>query len=42
MTPPSIEASTIEERQAYVREKWECMHRSAFGRLPKQELRAMW
>ena len=26
MTPPSIEASTREERQAYVREKWECMH----------------
>ena len=26
MTPPSIETSTREERQAYVREKWECMH----------------
>ena len=27
MTPPSIETSTREERQAYVREKWECMHK---------------
>ena len=26
MTPPSIETSTREERQAYVHEKWECMH----------------
>ena len=26
MTPPSIETSTRDERQAYVREKWECMH----------------
>ena len=26
MTPPSIETSTREERQAYVREKWACMH----------------
>ena len=26
MTPPDIETSTREERQAYVREKWECMY----------------
>ena len=26
MTPPSIETSTRDERQAYVREKWKCMH----------------
>ena len=26
MTPPSIETSTRDERQAYVREKWESMH----------------
>ena len=26
MTPPNIETSTREERLAYVREKWECMH----------------
>ena len=26
MTPPSIETSTREERQTYVRKKWECHH----------------
>ena len=26
MTPPSIETSTRDERQAYVCEKWKCMH----------------
>ena len=26
MTPPNIETSTRDERQAYVREKWKCMH----------------
>lgn len=26
MVPPSIESSTPDERRAYVREKWECMH----------------
>ena len=26
MTPLDIETSKREERQAYVREKWECMH----------------
>lgn len=26
MLPPLIETSTQEERRAYVREKWECMH----------------
>lgn len=26
MTPPDIEHSTREERLAYVREAWQCMH----------------
>lgn len=26
MTPPNINTSTREERQAYVRDAWECMH----------------
>ena len=26
MTPHSIDTSSREERQAYIREKWECMH----------------
>lgn len=26
MTPPSIETSSRDERLAYVRKKWECMH----------------
>ena len=26
MTPPAIENSTKDERQAYVREAWKCLH----------------
>ena len=26
MTPPAIENSTKDERQAYVREVWKCLH----------------
>ena len=26
MTPPGMETSWIDDDQAYVREKWECMH----------------
>ena len=39
MTPPSIETSTRDERQAYVREKWECMHNC--GRKPDDRLLLM-
>ena len=26
MVPPSIDTSTRDERQAYVRDAWQCMH----------------